>query len=133
MRQFLSTSILFFVSLFCFAGVSYASELFDLTAPAGWTKVQDGEVQQWTHHFRNGDTHVRLDASWTGDSPVVYLVRRPCPTDSKNSFDFASFKPGNVLGIGLACDGQMISDRSLNGLLSQAAPLPSEIMAAINR
>lgn len=116
-------------SLF-FASAAHADKVFDLSAHSTWTKVEAGEVQQWTIVVQESEL-VQLDVVWDDDTPAVYLVRRPCDGPSEyrhfGDYSFAIFKPGDVLGYGLDCDGLTMADGSINHLLTQVGEPPEEV------
>ncbi len=114
------------------AGVSDVNGTFDPSAPAEWMKVQDGEVQQWTHHFKDGATLIRIDAVWSDESPVTLLIRTTCMDTTTQPFSYVFYKPGNLLGVGLGCTGEMIFNGNIYHWLEEAGGLPREVIAAIN-
>lgn len=105
---------------------SAASDVFIISAGPSWTKVQDGEVTQWSVIPPDMARATRVDLlSYVegGVRTTYYLIRRAC---SNGRTEWQRVRPGHMLGVGLDCTGNIPSTNVLRLALSKVNDLPSE-------
>lgn len=118
------------IVLFVFVSSVASAEVFDIPPSNNWTKVQNGEVIQWSIIPIN-HKQTRIDLiSYTeeGRRTTYYLVRSACP-DSK--IVSGVIKAGNKVGIGLDCGGQPAVKTAT--LLEEVSPLPPEAKKLLDK
>jgi len=93
------------ISFFVFVSL-VSAEVFDIPPSNNWTKVQDGEIVQWSIiPLDHPKTRVDL-LSYTegGQRTTYYLIRSVCPDGKVVS---GVIKAGNKTGLGLNCSGDL--------------------------
>jgi hypothetical protein len=119
------------VVTFGFVGASSAN-IFDEIPMGTWVRVQDGAVVQWSV-VPDMSRATRLDlVSYIDDDGVrkaYYLIRRSCSDDSK--VESQVIMPGNVLGVGVDCNGDIPSTSVFSTLVDIVDELPTEAVALL--
>lgn len=124
MRELISITV-FFV---CLTAMNVANaDVFDIPSSSSWTKVQDGEVTQWSVIPPNMLRTTRIDlVSYVDESGVrvsYYVIRRACQS---GKIELYTVKPGNKLGVGLDCDMDISMTYELSAMLNLVDKLPTE-------
>lgn len=127
MRTILSLIVLTVV----YVSPASAQGFLEIPVKDSWTKVQDGAVIQWSLVTSDRpDTRVDLVSYLENDGTRVsyYRIRSACKTGEVASY---TIKPGNKLGLGMDCDGNIVAGTST--IVEQAPALPREASALIIR
>jgi hypothetical protein len=106
------------------------AQVFDIPATGAWVKMQDGEITQWSA-ISSAQPKTRIDlVSYVeeGERITYYLIRTAC---SNGKITSAVIKPGNMLGIGVDCDGYTVTTYA--AVLGRVQKLPTEAAALLKR
>lgn len=109
------------------------ADAFDIPAGSSWTKVQDGEVVQWSVIPPHMERPTRLDLLSYEDNGVrttYYFIRRECQPGS-DAVEWQKIEPGHVLGIGLDCTGNILGTSVFRMILDQVDDLPEAAAALL--
>jgi hypothetical protein len=109
-----------------------AQEFLTIPADGTWVKVhegKEGEITQWSARSPiHPDTRIDLVSYVVdGKRDGYYVVRSACPGD--NTVATAIIQPGDMLGLGLDCNGAMVGKS--NAVLGEVKKLPPEAAALL--
>ncbi len=108
-----------------------AQGFLDIPATGTWVKVQDGDATQWSA-IPLTQPKTRIDLiSYLEDGKRIsyYLVRSAC--SDGNTVTSYVIKPGNQLGLGVDCNGRLVTGTSTP--LEKVQKLPPEAAALLKR
>ena len=100
---------------------THAQGFLDIPVNNTWTKVQDGAATQWSIRS-SAQPNTRIDlVSYTEDGKrtTYYLVRSTC---SNGEVAKSVIKPGNMVGLGTDCSGNVVTVTST--MITEAPKLP---------
>jgi len=114
--------------VFCLSTPAMAQGFLDIPPSESWTKVQSGEVDQWSI-IPTDNPSTRIDfVSYVenGVRTSYYLVRTTCANGAVSKF---GLKLGNRIGLGINCQGDVTPITS--AIVAVAPPLPPDAQALI--
>jgi hypothetical protein len=107
-----------------------AQGFLDIPATGAWVKVQDGNTTQWSA-IPSAQPKTRIDLiSYLdgGNRTSYYLIRSACSDGTVSSY---VIKPGSQLGLGMDCNGSVVTGTSTS--LEKVQKLPAEAAALLKR
>ncbi len=111
-----------------------AQGFLDIPATGNWVKVHEGNAREITQWSARSSLHpeTRIDLVTyidEGKRDGYYVVRSVCP--DSDAVATAVIKPGNALGLGADCLGNVVEKSS--AVLSEVKKLPAEAAALLKR